>query len=609
MKASTFHDRVSQYPHHHRIALAVLLTVMFCMGSALGQNTAFTLVSPYTGLSTDQAKVVNFATNQPHLGSLQYIDWAPGGLIDNNGYITVALPGENGGQPISFELLDSYFANETSYAVFGSSHQGEIAIYITPEGTGGSITLANSAYVLYPLGGTKGVFIKKDPSETGGGTCATDTTPGEGAGYCEDDCGKDIIDVLTMVTPAAWQWLGDNYGMFGLWFLFMETNNINGALINSDVPNKRVRVQTISYTPDFPLSSNITTDRNNLTASLNAQQTLQQSGADVGILLTNQPYGSTFGITNSLDPASTNKFCVAQVAFIDPIRYTYAHELAHQIGCLHSSPSGADCPHGKNMAIGKNIIMANNAANNTRIQHFSNPDVFFGGESTGTATTRDNAAQLRGAFCEVANNNSPIWFATDYTHSSASSITPDCPFTASANVQPGMQEIWGNLWNCGTSYTYQWAWSTNNVNYTNFGTNSPTLSLSAAPSCPVFYLRLTVTTPVGCSATFTKMFVCNPHVACRSSSPQDKDVAPVLDYDRVYPNPANDRITVKLEGVSTVRQVAAFNTNGVKAHTLPIIGQDGGILVCDVSNLPTGLWFIEINSPEKRKVLKLAIVR
>jgi hypothetical protein len=545
---------------------------------------------------------------------VQHVAWASGSLFDSNGKISVALPGENDGQPIAFEVVGSHFANETDYAVYGKAEQGEIALYVTSQGRGGSITLNNSTYVLYPMGGTKGVLIKANPSEGEGGTCATDSPSPEETGYCEDDCGSDILDVLAMVTPDAQQWLNDNYGLFGLWFLFVETNNINGAFINSIVPNKRVRVQIISYTPDFPLSTDITSDRNALSASQNAQTTLANSGADVGILLTNQNYnsGTVFGIANSLNPASANKFCIAEVPFIGPIRYTFAHELAHQIGCLHSIPLTTGCPHGKNMAIGKNTIMANNAPNNTRIQHFSNPVVFFGGESTGTAGIRDNAAQIRGALCEVANNNSPVWFSADYTHTSVTTgITLDCPFTATADVQPGMQEIWGNLWNCGTNYTYQWSWSTNNSTYTNFGTNSPTLNLSAAPGCPFFYLRLTVSTPIGCSVTATKLLFCNPGVACRSNSPDDEGSSGALSVEpnQIFPNPAQDRIRVSLEGFPVVGSVRAASTNGTAVYTLPVLGFEEGILTCDVNALPTGLWFIVIQGTDKRQVLKLAIVR
>lgn len=610
MKEGTFIRRASHAPHRLQIALAILFAFVLCTASALAQSTAFTFVSPYTGLDADQSKVLNYVTSQPRLGDVQHVAWASESLFDNNGKITVTLPGENGGQPISFEVLGSHFANETDYAVFGRSSLGEIAVYVTSQGKGGSITLLNSTYVLYPMGGTKGALIKTNPSQGEGGTCATDQAPPEELGYCEESCGNDVLDVLAMITPDAQQWLNDNYGIFGLWFLFVETNNINGALINSNISGKRVRVNIIPYAPEFAWTGSIGGDLNNFRNSIVAQQLAQQNGADIRVIINNQNYGGIAGAipSDQLDPATTNKVAIARVTFIGPIRYTFAHELAHHFGCWHSSPLMSGCRNGKNLLNSKNTIMAN-AGNNTRIQHFSNPDVFFNGESTGELTIRDNAAQIRGALCEVANNNSPVWFSVDYEHEPLPNIHPNCPFAASASVTPGMQEIWGNLWNCAGPYTYQWAWSTNNVTYTNIGTNSPNLNLPSPPACPVFYLRLTISTPIGCSVSSTKMFVCTSGLCIRSSNQQNEVQEITIGQNQIVPNPANDRIAVKLEGFSSVSKVVATSTNGTATNNLPVVGYNGEVLTCDVSGLPTGIWFVNIISSEKRKVFKLAIVR
>lgn len=69
--------------------------------------------------------------------------------------------------------------------------------------------------------------------------------------------------------------------------------------------------------------------------------------------------------------------------------------------------------------------MANDAPDNTRIQHFSNPDVLFAGQATGIDGTRNNAAQIRGAFCEVANNNTPVIFSAHFEHEPSSTSVPD----------------------------------------------------------------------------------------------------------------------------------------------------------------------------------------
>lgn len=396
----------------------LLFFLWVCAHTTMAQTSALNFVSPHSGLDADQNKVLTYVSNLSRNGDLKHIEWASQGPVDNDGNITIVLPNENGGQPMIFKVTASDYSSPTEYALLGTSAAGEIAVYVTPQGTGGTIDLATTTYNLYPLGGNKGLLIEKSLLEAANGICGMDNTSPENHNhidFCEEDCGNAVLDVLAMVTPQANQWITDNWGVIGGWFLFAETHNINLAFANSAVFNKRVRVRIVNYTPDFPLTALIDNDLNTLSANVDAQLTLQQSGADVGILLTNQNY-DFFGRSNSLDPFTTNKFCIAQVAFINAVRYTFAHELAHQFGCLHSDPLTTGCPHGRNMPNGRNTIMANNADDNTRIQHFSNPDVIFAGEATGEDGTRNNAAQIRGALCEVANNNTPSLFSANFEH-------------------------------------------------------------------------------------------------------------------------------------------------------------------------------------------------
>jgi hypothetical protein len=77
----------------------------------------------------------------------------------------------------------------------------------------------------------------------------------------------------------------------------------------------------------------------------------------------------------------------------------------------------------------------------------------------------------------------------------------------------------------------------------------------------------------------------------------------------IVPNPAQDRIRVLLEGFSELRSVRAVSTNGTAVRALRVLGYEDGVLTCDVSTLPTGLWFMDIQGKETRQILKLAIAR
>jgi hypothetical protein len=287
--------------------------------------------------------------------------------------------------------------------------------------------------------------------------------------------------------------------------------------------------------------------------------------------------------------------------------YTFAHEIGHHFGCRHSIPLTAGCPHGKNMLNGRNTIMANGAANNTRIQHFSNPDISFGSESTGTVGSRNNAAQIRGAFCEVVNNNTPMFFAANFDIDPV--VCENYPFSAYASGEEG----WGitmGFWEqwCTGPYSYQWSWSSN-PNFTspqNIGTNSPALDLPEPPKCPLFYLRVTVTSATGCTASYTRAIHCQTGPCQRSTN---GGTGPISALNQVIPNPANDQIRVQLSEIGYVKNISIVNAAGAEQHIAQWSKSDQGEITCNVSDLRAGLWFLRVQGSEKNLTLKFTIVR
>jgi len=338
-------------------------------------------------------------------------------------------------------------------------------------------------------------------------------------------------------------------------------------------------------------------------------------------LLTNHNYATTSGAFGAIpadqgDPTTINKVVIVDAPFIGTIRYTFAHEVAHHFGCWHSTPTIPGCPNGRSMANGRNTIMANGtpavpfAPNNTRIQHFSNPDILFAGEATGEVDVRDNAAQIRGAFCEVANN-APDQFSIYFSKG----IGPVCPgetYTFSSSINPGICEDPFTLsyGPCATApYQYEWRIS-NNPNFVNSQVigNSQNLA-STIYYCP-FYLRLTVTSANGLTTTSTRLYNCAPGVVCDRGGTgmleEEKDgVANV----RCSPNPANDQIKVIGYGVGEINAIAATDVTGKTRQLHQINSPNKGEVICDVSKLQPGLWFLHVQGTEKDLTIKFSIIR
>ncbi len=611
------------------LATTFLLVVA---SSSYSQSSLFSIIGQPATLDDSQTKVLNMASSSPHIGDLKFVEFSPSALNEESGSIQLAIPGVNNGSPLNFQLQDAFFDSPTHYSLHASNETGTLTLYITPEGQGGRIDLGNRLFNILPFGTNKGLLIEKNMAEGETSICSPSTeTMVVTNHFCEEDCGAAVLDVLLLITPEAQQWLGTSFGGLANWFLFVEANNINPAFANSGVPNKRVRVNWINYTPNFAYSTNpfvdlrIDEDVNAAANSTTAQNLMNLYRADMVVLLTNNNYtgplnnppgfnGTIFGVVNSLDPLSTNKFLVVQVANIDPSRFTLAHEIGHHFGCMHSNVGTppVDCPHGMNMPSGRNTIMANNAPNNTRIQHFSNPVInWVDGTPTGVVDIRDNAAQIRGAFCEAANNFPEPQFATTFTRS-VGMICPGETFTFTPTIAAGAcNDPWGIIpsVNCG-SWPYQYEWRVSkNPNFTNSQVvgNGPNLSLYIQNSyCPVFYVRLTVTSANGLTATFTQMYNC--HNFCdRSAGSAPESTPDFIGKLQVVPNPASGAVRVFGFENNPILGAECYSLDGRRAELSFQFGEGSMFADFNVGLLPAGMYLLKLKFKDSFETIKFVV--
>ena len=145
--------------------------------------------------------------------------------------------------------------------------------------------------------------------------------------------------------------------------------------------------------------------------------------ADLVVMLRVSGTGEIAGLAyrkSNNDGIGTNAYCVVDVATLYDTVMT--HELGHLFGCCHApgdkglppcqqdSQGGWDYSNGHRFVGDDNVlygtVMAYQPA--TTITHFSNPDIFFEGQSTGTAESTlnpywsDNARTIRETFSDVA---------------------------------------------------------------------------------------------------------------------------------------------------------------------------------------------------------------
>lgn len=593
-----------------KLTLTAMLLGLLLSLSAGAQSALFTTI-PEPTLTSAQTQVKTYALSLPHIGDLEYVQFASGWMDAPNGTFLASLTGI--GSNLPFEIQEILFEDGGNYIVSARYNDVTLALYVAADAVGGVVEHPGGRSTLFPIGGGTAILIRNNlASSEDSGICADATGEMEEMDFCTGDCGDAVLDVLLLTTPEAQTWMWANFNIWHTWWLFQESHNINLALVNSGVPGKRVRVTTRPYTPDFDWSSDIIPrdrlqeDLDNISQSPNAIVSSIENGADITVLLTNNDYGDFVGIANSLDPMSINKFCIAQVENIGPIRYTLAHEIAHQFGCEHSNVNHAldHCSHGMNMANGRNTVMAQ-ALNNTRIAHFSNPDVMWGGEATGVANERDNAQQIRAAFCESADNRALPVMTADIKHSGFICPGDEALFTSTVLSGRCPDPIWGLPIECGIG-PYQYTWEKSHVpsfaQSTVVGSGS-TLTLDIGhEDCPGFYLRLTVVSADGYTAVRTRRFFCHPTRCDEWERTQDRSES---QGGAISPNPARESCRVPARDVLDPRQVVMSDAWGriVRSVNWPEAGLPAMNL--DLHGIAPGIYFLQVLGREKKATYKL----
>jgi hypothetical protein len=223
-----------------------------------------------------------------------------------------------------------------------------------------------------------------------------------------------IIDVLVAYTSSAATASGDIDSLIDL--AMSETNT---SLSNSGI-NTRLRLvdkMALSYTEvgkgyntilsDFVSNSSVSSRRNAV-------------GADISVLIINQSHNC--GMANDIGATAETAFALVHHDCATGY-YSFAHEIGHLMGARHDTDhddSTTPFPYGhgylqKKSSDGWRTIMSYPCSGGTcptRVQHWSNPLVKYNGETSGSATSEDNARVWNERTATVAsfrNPPTPVW--------------------------------------------------------------------------------------------------------------------------------------------------------------------------------------------------------
>jgi hypothetical protein len=605
------HNHTTTQPHNRTTILFLILLSIFLSSNleAKAKKKGFEYTTTPKTYDLDGKKVMKYVYERHSVKKAHYIKFD--GKIDEDGVINFTLP-DNPKNELRMDVVYTDFKTENSYSIHGSSDDGEITIYTSDDGYMGSLRYKDREFSFFPIKKKTSILIERDvveearnqPSMKCGNDekrTSTKKISNRVPIQCFGDCGGQFLDVLTIVTPPAATWLNNNLGVWQNLWLQAALDNINTALIMSGVNNKSVRNRFIFQTSPFLLSNNINQDIINMRNNPTIIALRDNARADVVNMLTLQNYiqiennqiFQVFGVASNVDPMAIDQYTICEIPFIDESRFTFAHEVAHLMGCEHAinhSPM-ATCNRGHRFTAGgvlRASILGDQVQNFVRINNYSNPNINFMGVPTGEAN-RNNAGVIQNHFCSVGSINTPSEFAPDISGYQCSGANNT--YTA-INLIPN-----NNLGviTCIAPYTFQWSWSNSSGGpWINFGANSISATLSAQP-CFAKYIRLIVTSSDGCTYTRTKFYKCTQCLT-KDISAETRSIIKEETIN-VYPNPSNQIFEIETD--ADVKNYRVFGTDGkliLEKHNV-----DNKFFSIDLNTQSNNIYILhlELNSGEK----------
>jgi len=529
-------------------------------------NLLSTAVSGFNEVQTK--KLSHIKQNKLHK-SVQFIKIGEFSKIvrANKGSLPIQIPGIRKtymAKPVKIE-----YYSDLNYKWVGKINKddGEVIIICKDGETFGYISIDDKTFEIQSFDKDKNILIEFDNDEVAKQKCGFDhsdtTIQAENKKSQKSSLltiTRPDIRVLVLFTPNANIAVSDIYTTASLAISQMN-ETFSNSLIDSDASVSLAGVVPFDFTEN---ANSIQTDVNSLIANVNAQNLRNTYQADLVVLLTDGNYGNNqiYGIVGAIGPSNENGYAIVEADMATGGRYTFTHEVGHLFGGRHEDNivSGTDqYDHGYHFLTGiwpfrtDRYTIMHTLSSGSRIMYYSNPDVEYKGEATGTTDFSNVARRIRETAPTVEAFRDYIPPLSVYISGPTRGYN-NGTYTWTSHVSSGIPP-----------YTYQWDYSYNGIDYIGSLGDTPSIT-NSLPIDYDLYLRLSVTSSNGEQAVdfhTTINLGDDPHqlMATTSAKPDsiitdsslknkiteetitNKSKINLIDWT-IYPNPVSENTTI-----------------------------------------------------------------
>jgi Metallo-peptidase family M12B Reprolysin-like/Secretion system C-terminal sorting domain len=341
----------------------------------------------------------------------------------------------------------------------------------------------------------------------------------------------------------------------------------------------------------------------------NSTVTQQRNAVDadlVVVLTSGQNYpasGPVLGHANGI-PATTpsNGSAVVMGPLAVSEAYVFAHEVGHLLGGRHQDDT-TDSPalaHEFDATLGgvTRHYLTIMHKDITQILNYSNPDIKYIGQPTGTAT-RNNACKMQSYGCPVSNI-----VVSDICRVRATGTFNCHARTITINAQLKQE----NGTPCPVSY-WQFDYSFDGTSFVNGAPTPIGSAVVTYPACTeTTFIRIKAF-DVASNLISTTFELYNLPLNCQCAVPYEDGGGiprPLVNNDEaqstlasakvsIAPNPTNNQFELQIEADAPDEiSLEIFNQQGVQVLSLPLMEVRKGIqlLAVDVANLPAGMYSV-----------------